>query len=222
MSKASQGMKLVKWLANQADDVAASADDLKRFGPKAAQVRSLLDFIPTMSDDAAEVSRIALAAAYNAPGSATHSAARYAAMDAAHNAAAQGAARKAAMDAAKNVARNAAMDAGSAEAVGDLITPKIYRTLTNPLAAGREADRVNMNAPENFMDIIRGLGERNLIVNPQDVRSARKLAGLSEYERGQVLEFMNAMVENANDGYRNPGSAYKSLEEVIKSARLIG
>jgi len=222
MSKASQGMKLVKWLANQADDVAASADDLKRFGPKAAQVRSLLDFIPTMSDDAAEVSRIALAAAYNAPGSATHSAARYAAMDAAHNAAAQGAARKAAMDAAKNVARNAAMDAGSAEAVGDLITPKIYRTLTNPLAAGREADRVNMNAPENFMDIIRGLGERNLIVNPQDVRSARKLAGLSEYERGQVLEFMNAMVENANDGYRYPGSAYKSLEELIKSARLIG
>ena len=232
MSKASSGMKLVKWLANQADDVVASADDLKRFGPQAAKVRSLLDFLPKMSDDAARVSGSAhnaarsaagedlWAAAFNAPINVARYAARNAASIAARNSSYHNAG-DAARGAARYVAGDAAWDAGGVESISNLITPKNYRILTNPLAAGREADIVNMNAPENVMDIIRGLSERNLIVNPQDVRSARKLADLSDYERDPVMEYINTMITGDKTGYRYPGSAYKSLKQMIEAARVM-
>ena len=232
MSKASSGIKLVKWLANQADDVAASADDLQRFGPQAAKVRSLLDFLPKMSDDAARVS----GSMYNAVDDVAFNAANNAADNAAFNAArnnANYAARSDAWDALDDntydAARNAlrydahyaADHAANATSVGDLIDPNTYRILTNPLATGREADIVNMNAPENFMGILRNLNERSLIMNPQDVRSARKLADLSDYERDPVMEYINTLIENDYYGYRYPGSAYKSLKQMIKAARLI-
>lgn len=196
MSKASQGIKLVKWLASQGDDVVVSADDLAEFGPQAAKVRALLDFIPTMSDDAARVSRVARDAAGDA--------AYYAARDAARDAA-----RGTAGDAAYYVARDAARDAASGEAVGDLISPENYRILTNPLAAGRAVDVLG-SRPRNqgtpFLDVVRNMGERNAITGPRDVVVASRLAKSPEDIREIALTLMS-------DGM--------SAEDAMRTARML-
>ena len=210
MSKASSGMKLVKWLAKQADDVAASADDLKRFGPNAVRVRSLLDFIPTMSDDAARASgsvRASRGAAYEAVNAAARRAAR-------------GAASNAARDVAYNTARydaydaagDAGWDAASAEAISDFIDPNTYRILTNPLATGRAVDILG-NRPRNqglpFYDIVRQLGESGVLRTPRDVVVASRLAKAPDNVREVALFLMN----NNTSGM--------TLQDILTNARLL-
>lgn len=211
MSKAEAGMKLVRWLPQIAR---ASAEDIRRFGPQAAQVRSILDFLPTMSEDAARVSRSARFPAYDAAEFAARDAAWLAERDAALSAA-SGAAYNAAWDAASEVASGA----GIGESVSDLIDPKTYRTLTNPLAIGRAFDIVQRRgAPENFLDVVRGLGERRLVTQPVDVLGARTLARASDPERKALMEVINAIA--GDTGYADTG--YASLAELIEAARLLG
>jgi hypothetical protein len=212
VSKASSGMKLVKWLANHADDVVASADDLKKFGPKAARVRSLLDFLPTMSDDAARVS----GSAYNSVEDAD---ALYAAREAAYNAAFDAAQRDAASDAASVAARKAAygaaFDASNADVVGDLISPEHYRMLTNPLAAGRAVDILG-NRPRNqglpFYNIVRQLGDSGILRTPRDVVAASRLAKLPDNVRETALTILT-----------DPDGTYtlQDLKGLLSSARLL-
>lgn len=215
------GNKLIKWLP---DYVTPNLRRVKEFGSKTKQINSLLDFMSTISDDAGQIANDVSNLPVN---NLVSDSARRAAFSDINNIPDK---RLAFLLASKigektKYAQNHAIrawDRGLLAEVSDNISSPRYRILTNPLATGLEADIQAQVAPKNFMGILRDLTERNLIVNPQDVRSARKLAGLSDYERGQAMEFFNAIVENANDGYRYPGSAYKSLEELIESARLIG
>jgi len=223
MSKASSGMKLVKWLVNQADDVVASADDLAEFGPQAAKVRSLLDFIPTMSDDAARASDAAYNASYDdawdadarAGLTASINSARNASYAAAINAARNAsytAARDAARNAAYNAARDAAHNAARGEAVSDLMTPKNYRLLTNPLAAGRAVDILG-NRPRNqglpFYDIVRQMGDSGLLKTPRDVVIASRLAKAPD----NVLETALFLMNNNTSGM--------TLQDILTNARLL-
>lgn len=214
MSKAEAGMKLVRWLPQIAR---ASAEDIARFGPQAARMRGLLDFLPTMSDDAARISApawdAARSAAYKAAQNAAENAARYVAERAARNAAVD-----AADKAARRAARGAAYDAAMGEVVSDLIDPTTYRTLTNPLASGRALDVLRPRAPENFLDVVRGLGERRLVAQPVDVLSARTLARAPKSEREALMEVINAIA--GDTGYADTG--YDSLAELIEAARLLG
>ena len=220
MSKATSAVKLVKWLANQADDVAASADDLKRYGPQAAKVRSLLDFIPTMSDDAARVSdsvyRAADRAAYNA---ATTAAGRAVRNNAQHDAyiaarsAALGAASTAARDAARDISRSsaikAAYDAGGVESISHLIDPNTYRILNNPLAAGRAVDLLAArprNQGTQFLDVVRSMGERGALTGPRDVVVASRL----DKSPKEILETALTLM---SDGM--------SAEDAMRAARLL-
>ena len=223
MSKASSGMKLVKWLAKQADDVAASADDLKRFGPNAVRVRSLLDFIPTMSDDAARASNDArnvmrnagdpaVTDAYIAAYRAASNAGRNAGRNAGH---AADAAYDAAYDAARHDAYDAAGDAAYGDAVGDLISPEHYRILTNPLAAGRAVDVLG-NRPRNqgspFYNIVRQLGDSGILRTPRDVVAASHLAKLPNNVRETALTILT-----------DPDGTYtlQDLKSLLSSARLL-
>lgn len=208
MSKAEAGMKLVRWLPEIAG---AWADDIARFGPQARRVRTLLDFIPTMSDEAAKLSDATSLSndAFNAAG---YDAGR-AAWDAAREDA-QDAAYDAARYAARNGARNAAGNAAWGEVANDLITPDVYRTLTNPLAIGREFDVLRPQSPDNFLDVVRGLGERRLVLQPSDVEAARTLA--RDPQREALMEFINGMTDG-----RGYGPGFNSLDELINVARII-
>ena len=158
---------LVRWLPELA---VATADDIVNYGPNAVRVRTLLDFLPKMSDDAMRVGGNALDAQLQ-PGAlrdARNAAAedawdavslaenpeRWNSLDVARNDAYIVAGR-AVMDAARNAAKpvnmrhtrpamvaagNAAQEATLGELVADLISPENYRLLTNPLAAGRAVD----------------------------------------------------------------------------------
>lgn len=215
MSKAEAGIKLVRWLPQIAE---ATARDIARFGPQAVRVRGLLDFLPTMSEDAARISDDAANVADDA--------ARYAARDASSEGtrydavrAAWSAVRDALNDFARYDARGAAYDAALGESASDLIDPRTYRTLTNPLATGRAFDIVQRRgAPENFLDIVRGLGDRRLVTQPIDVLGARTLARASDPEREAMMEVINAIA--GDTGYADTG--YESLAELIDAARRIG
>jgi len=204
-------MKLVKWLANQADDVAASADDLKRFGPKAARVRSLLDFLPTMSDDAVDAmykstrlrSQDALEAAREAASIATANSDRRSFREAARS-------RTRRVDAG-----NIGYDAARAEIVSDIISPENYRTLTNPLAVGRATDVLG-NRPRNqglpFYNIVRQLGDSGILKTPRDVVIASRLAKLPD----NVLETALTILTDPNSTF-----TLQDLKGLLSSARLL-
>jgi hypothetical protein len=194
----------------------ASTDDLAQFGPQAAQVRALLSFLPTMSDEAVRASGASMdavrGAASNAPRDASLGAAWNAAMDASGRAsrgAAWDAAGDAAMDASGRASRGAAWDAARASVVGDLISPENYRTLTNPLATGRAVDLLG-SRPRNqgtpFLDVIRKMVDGRAITGPRDVVVASRLAKSPEDIREIALTLMA-------DGM--------SAEEAMRTARLL-
>lgn len=164
---------LVRWLPQIAR---ASADDIARYGPEAARVRTLLDFISTMSQDAASINAVKGALPHKPFDAAILAAWDNKRIDARRNA------MNAADAAIKGVAGNAniayypAWGAAAAEVVNDLITPDAYRALTNPLAAGRAFDVLRPRSPENFRDVVRKIGERDAIRQPLDVLTARTIA----------------------------------------------
>ena len=221
------GSGLIRWTPNI---VEVSADDIARFGPQAARVRALLNFIPTMSDDAIQIGR----AAYDPAGAAAlygkddaYSMARHEVYDAAYGAA-RGKAYHRASAEASNAAVNpvystvtgssrragamradalkAASDAGEGEVVSDLITPEVYRTLTNPMASVRALDRLAGRAPESFVPIARDLGERGLVAAPSDIVSAFRISKLPPH----VQPLVTGLVDSG-----------LTLEEAIAAARAL-
>lgn len=188
-------IKLVKWLA---DEIVPSAKDVERYGPNAARVRSLLDFIPTMSDEAALASGAAWASksgdtiidasinAHKAAESVARQKAHYAAADDAWGVSAHSPWSVTEAGPLNRIAAEAAQDASLAEVTSDVITPESYRILTNPLAAGRAVDVLRtrprlQNTP--FLDMIRELGQQTrelgqqpVIRGPRDVVAASRLA----------------------------------------------
>jgi hypothetical protein len=186
---------LIKWTPKI---VEATADDIARFGPQAARVKALLNFIPGMSDDAAKISDAAASA-----GEGTWRAAFTAADKAARNAerlVESNVATRAANDKAFNAIRraagystvDAASDAANAEVLSDLITPQVYRTLTNPLASARALDRLAGRAPESFIPIARDLGERGLVAAPSDIVSALRISKLPSQQQSLVTGLVDS------------------------------
>ena len=161
--------KLIQWLP---EIVQATDEDIARFGPNAAQIRALLDFLPGMSDGGA---RVALDAgrgaarlaerdvAWKAAGNAARTAARFAE---------KAAAEDAAWFAASGAAVPVGWDAARAEVVSDLINPQTYRILTNPLNVGRVYDLRAREAGSEFMRLIEEL-------RPASADDIERLADLS-------------------------------------------
>lgn len=168
--------------------VEATADDIARFGPNAARVRALLEFLPTISDDAAEVTADTSYRSWGDLVSASH-VAEHAVRDAK---------RAAEVDNANSLARasirgtpydtaiyeyhgpeEALEGAVRATVASDLVTPETYRTLTNPLAVGRAVDLLR-NRPRYqgtpFLDVVRQAAERGLIAGPRDVATVGRVA----------------------------------------------
>ena len=189
---------LIRWTPKIAE---ATADDIARFGPQAARVRALLNFIPGMSDDAAKITYAARDTAWNGAGGQAWDAADEAAWEAAESAS-----RHTALDAAESalrvrsqsrgdqwgVAWNAGREAAGTEVVSDLITPETYRTLTNPLASARALDRLAMRAPESFVPIARDMGERGLVSAPADIVSALRVSKLPQDQQSLVMNLVDS------------------------------
>ena len=188
---------LIKWTPKI---LKASADDIAEFGPQAARVRALLNFIPGISDDAAKISDAARRAAFNPS---MRDAPSYAALDKAWDAgldasrdAAWGASIIAAEDAVWDTTRSAAYDAArkasSTEVVSDLITPQVYRTMTNPMASARALDRLAGRAPESFVPIARNMGERGLVSAPADIVTALRVSKLPQEQQSLVMNLVDS------------------------------
>ncbi len=189
---------LIKWTPKILE---ATADDVARFGPQAARVRALLNFIPGVSDDAAKISVAADSASRDTAWGALRDASRDAAMDAA-----RGDARSSAWDAAwdalkvRSMSRRypwgkagiPAFDAASTEVVSDLITPEAYRTVTNPMASARALDRLAGRAPESFVPIARDMGERGLVSSPADIVTALRVSKLPQQQQSLVMGLVDS------------------------------
>jgi len=175
---------LVRWLPKLA---VASADDIARYGPQAARVKTLLDFIPTMSDDAARMSRnvydVNMHAQYDRWGNATYTDP----LDAERAIERRGA-RYAAWDAAPRAAEDAAGDAARAEVTSDIITPEYYRLLTNPLAMGRAVDVLAPRYKDTpFRELLQELAPKRVITQPSDVLAVGRIARSPEDIREIVM-----------------------------------
>jgi hypothetical protein len=190
------GKGLVRWTPKIAE---ASADDIVRFGPQAARVKALLNFIPGMSDDAAAISRDAWDTSI------------YSASDKAYDAA-MDAERYTPWNSIKYEPYNAAsstygaLDAKRAEIVSDLITPETYRTLTNPLASARALDRLAGRAPESFVPTARDMGERGLVSAPADIVTALRISKLPPQQQSLVMGLVDSGM---------------TIEEAMQAARAL-
>jgi hypothetical protein len=207
---------LVRWSPNI---VEATADDIARFGPNAAQVLGLLNYLPTMSDDGAEATyrmwRTPLNAADDAAWNAAWDASWDAASATARNAemrAADDAAWNAARDASWDTARTAAKNAARAEVVSDLITPEQYRLLTNPLNIGRTyQERMGLMLPDQqgpFMQMINQLRP----ASAEDVLAIERLSGNPNVNA--LLEMLGGMAEGQSLARR-----IKAAETMYRAGR---
>jgi hypothetical protein len=211
---------LVRWLPELA---VATADDIAQYGPNAARVRTLLDFLPTISDDAARASDAASVAARRGSVIDALTAARRAARDAAVDAArddALGAARSAAVDTARRAAMRdkriwamddvleAAKGATRAEVVSDLISPENYRILTNPLATGRAVDVLAPRYKDTqFRELLQELGPKKRIAQPSDVLTVGRIARSPE----EIREIALTLIEDGG----------MTVEEAYNAARML-
>lgn len=144
--------KLIQWVP---EILQATDGDILRYGPQAARVRALLDFLRGMSPESAKMARSARETARGAAWVDAYDAAWNAARDTAGGAAL--AAGDAARLSARDAAEGAAWYAAKAEVVNDLIEPEVYRLLTDPLNVGRVYDLRAPEAGSDFMRLTRQL-----------------------------------------------------------------
>jgi hypothetical protein len=190
---------LIRWLPKLA---VASADDIAQFGPQAARVRTLLDFLPTMSQEAARVGgRAWLGSSEDLVFDAVEAASR-AGKNKAYNASYE-ASRYKARYPKSDMMSDAARSAGWGEAVSDLISPENYRILTNPLATGRAAPRYK-DTP--FRELLQELAPKRLITQPSDVLSVGRIARSPE----DIVEIAMTLIA---DGV--------PIDEAYQMARLV-
>jgi|694.fasta_scaffold34507_7 hypothetical protein len=208
---------LIRWLPELA---VATAKDIERFGPQAARVRSMLDFLPTMSLDAQRVGeKAALRARTRLNENVSDDDYWYNALDVADRTT-QKANRIPFMTEAWNDMLDAFPDAmhmsgaglqGAAygEVASDLITPNTYRVLTNPLAASRAVDVLSKrykNTP--FRELLGELGSSLRIAQPSDVLRVGRVAALpDEVARQEIVDLV-----------KNYGM---TLEEAINVIRMV-
>ncbi len=196
--------KLVQWLPKA---VGASADDVATLGPQAGRVRSLLRFLPSMSDEAKSIGDAAR----------TRRSMQGLEDDAWDEAIskAMGQGRGSAQDIARRWALDppslgfSAEKAALAESVSDIISPQSYRLLTNQLNTSRVVDRLR-NKPRYqdtpLSDILEQFASRGLITGPRDVVRAGRVARSPE----DVREIALTLIAEGMD----PASA-------LRAARLL-
>lgn len=193
------GMKLVRWLANQGDDVVASAEDLARFGPNAARVRGLLDFLPTLSDEAIDTTRRSWLLANRAPVDTPllMQNLRSAGLSSVNRIRQASAAADDAYTTARSLGlRNVAAPIELSAEAESLVTPEsidLYRAITNPLAAGRAVDLLRARPRYQgtpFLDVVRQAAERGAVRGPRDVIAAGRIARSPEDIREIALTLM--------------------------------
>lgn len=176
---------LVRWMP---DIVEATANDISRFGPNAAQVRGLLNFLPTMSREAAELSDSIWGASKNNAYNET----LWEAMRSANREVERGAALGAAGDVGRNVDLSwfPVRDVATGEVVSDLITPEQYRILTNPLNVGRTfQERMGLMLPDQqgpFMRMVNQLSP----ASPEEVIAVERL--MDNPNVGALLEMLTS------------------------------
>jgi hypothetical protein len=194
---------LVRWSPNI---VEATADDIARFGPNAAQVRALLNYLPTVSIPASNAARFfvkgdAAKGAWNA------------AMDAVWRAQSNTPFRdfgKAASNAIGNDTGMFGYGALDAEVTSHLISPEIYRTITNPLNTGRILqERMGLMLPNQqgrFMQLIRGA------TSPEDILAIERLSGNPNVDA--LLEMLAGMAKGQSLARR-----IKAAETMYRAGR---
>jgi len=177
-------LHLIKWGKKI---IPATADEIKMYGPEATRVKALMSMIGSLSEDASKLGFAANKSVAENFGKALNKADLEAdsKMLNAGREKLTGLARLDILDLldrSKNPARNAlrppAKRAVSAEVVSDLITPKSYSVLTDPMNTARTFDMTVPNAPEGFTNIARSLGERGLIAAPKDIELAQRISML--------------------------------------------
>lgn len=183
---------LVRWMP---DIVEATADDIARFGPNAAQVRGLLNYLPTMSNDALQLSSEVSRAA-NAAGRSGWDRANSAAWDADRKDAFN-VARREAWGAARHAGRSkdlqAADDAAMGEVVSDLITPEQYHILTSPLNVVRTLqERMGLMLPDLQGPFVRMVTQLRPVL-PEDILAVERLSGSPNVDA--LLEMLRGMSE---------------------------
>lgn len=190
--------KLVSWLPDIGE---ATAEDLARFGPQAARVRSLLKFIPTMSDEAKAVTRYAGTMPYE------EFAKKY---DELHDVAWDRGLVRSTIGPIVGRNETEMIEAAMAEGSADVISPQVYTSFTNPLAAGRAVDLLR-NRPRYqgtpFLDVVRKVAEAGGITGPRDVVRAGRIAQKPADVQEMALTFIA-------DGM--------SPEEAIRTAVMMG
>lgn len=178
-SAAKGALRLVKW----GKEIIPATDELiARFGPQASRVQALRNMAFDLSDDAKRISRDSFSSivAKDLP--------RGKSLTRLRNAA-RSAGREQELDNAffsgldnDDYIGLPFSDALGAESISDRIVPlglgPEYKLLTDPMATARRFDMTVSNAPESFTNIARSLGERNLILSPKDVETARRLSML--------------------------------------------
>jgi hypothetical protein len=194
--------------------VPATADEIEQFGSNAPRVKALIQMVRGASDDAVKLSE-------NVYDSIDPNARRLAEDETFMKAfASMGGTRykpyRAARDAIEKLVTNprlnkldawgAADQAVAGESVADLLTPQLYKTMVDPLAAARRFDRTVSNAPESFTSVARNLAEMGQINNPKGVEVARRLS----MEDPTFTQLVMSFIE---DGM--------SLEDAMAAARAL-
>lgn len=191
--------KLVRWLPQI---VEATADDIARFGPNAARVRTLLEFLPTMSDEAATTASQVRRASSSIESPLSQSAIRaFNELTPSGRYDNYGTASsyvddylaKTRWDYDYDSPTNAVKNATKAEVLVDRISPEDYIVLTNPLSAGRAVDLLR-NRPRYqgtpFLDMVRQAAERGAVRGPRDVIAVGRIARSPEDIREIALTLM--------------------------------
>lgn len=172
---------LIRWVP---DIVEATADDIARFGPNAARVRALLNFLPTMDREAQRLSGYTRREAImNSPRKNADPWKR-SVWGFTHDNAKDAAIRRgrldeydAAVEAANDAAFLAGNNAAGAEAVADLITPEEYHLLTNPLNVGRTfQERIGLMLPDLQGPFTRMVNQLSP-ASPEEVIAVERLMG---------------------------------------------
>jgi hypothetical protein len=225
---------LVRWLPELA---VATADDVARYGRNAARVKTLIDFIPTMSDEASEIaaraydvpSGVVFPPGAMAPDDAMRRVQRRAIdlgrrdqfMNAAEDADYSTVYRPGFEDSAgwdpdeyQSVADiqwrldHAAGDAAVAESLSDLLGTQYYQHFTNPLATGRAVDVLRPRYKNTpFRELLQELSPNLVLAQPTDVLGVGRIARSPEAVRDIALQLLK-------DGGM-------TVEEAYNAARLL-
>jgi hypothetical protein len=173
---ANEALRLVRWLPKLAEP---TAEEVVRYGPNAARIKTLMQFLPTVSDEAAIV-------AYDAgrsPRSVRNPDTSWLASKEAVKRSGREANDELVFQELEDMdlynIDSPAVHALRAELVSDYLNPRDYRVLTNDLETGRAFDVLSSRPRlqnSSFGDLVGTIGERGLLDGPRDIVAMSRLS----------------------------------------------